>query len=375
MNSAPIILCVLALTSLMLCGMMTLAWHQLGRQRHAATWAIAYGCAATQWGVTGLGSALTDVRLVAVGAFGVIASCVLLMIGARQRAGLVTRLRMLVPPAILVAFAVALLILIHQFAMRAALLTGIAAISLIVAARAVLPRDRPVRAAEAVFATMLIALALFMAVMGLIAVFNDTGGTMARDNPAFFFSFIIGFPPLYIATGVTAVLLIAGDVSALLQLMVTHDELTGVLNRRGIEEAAMRAIANAQRYGQRLAAVICDLDHFKALNDAHGHIAGDAALQDFADIVARRLRSGDLVGRLGGDEFAMVLINSDAREAGEVVERIRTAMDGMLSASFGVTDMRSGDKVLNDLVDRADRALYLSKKQGRNRITLDQAQG
>src|SRR3546814_16458124 len=89
----------------------------------------------------------------------------------------------------------------------------------------------------------------------------------------------IGVPPLFVATGIAAVLLVAGDLAEQLRGLVARDALTGVLNRRGLEEAAAMIIANARRHGRDLTVVVADIDNFKALNDQLGHSAGDRALR------------------------------------------------------------------------------------------------
>src|SRR3546814_4373143 len=93
----------------------------------------------------------------------------------------------------------------------------------------------------------------------------------------------IGVPPLFVATGIAAVLLVAGDLAEQLRGLVARDALTGVLNRRGLEEAAAMIIANARRHGRDLTVVVADIDNFKALNDQLGHSAGDRALIAFTE--------------------------------------------------------------------------------------------
>ncbi|MDX3908950.1 MAG: GGDEF domain-containing protein [Sphingobium sp.] len=189
----------------------------------------------------------------------------------------------------------------------------------------------------------------------------------------------LGLPTFYIATGMTAAVLIAGDLSAQLRQMVSNDQLTGLLNRRGIDEAGTRAIANARRHGREVAAVICDMDDFKAVNDGHGHIVGDAALRAFARVLLGAVRQEDICARFGGDEFFVLLLDASEQDAAEVMERVRIGVEGLavdrmrpgsISASFGVTSLRPGDTGLEDLVGRADQALYQSKQLGRNRVTI-----
>ena len=189
-------------------------------------------------------------------------------------------------------------------------------------------------------------------------------------------------PTVYVGTAVTAVLVVAGDLAQQLRQQMMHDPLTNILNRRGIEEAAERAIANARRQGRPVALVICDLDGFKGLNDGYGHMAGDAALRGFAHLLTNAVRRGDVVGRLGGDEFGLLMVDTGAEVAADAMERVRAeisclrlgeAPQALLRASFGVTDLRPDDRELDDLVARADAALYAAKREGKNRVTVSRA--
>jgi len=163
-------------------------------------------------------------------------------------------------------------------------------------------------------------------------------------------------------------------VMAETQLQASTDGLTGLMNRRSFENR-LRAL---RAEGAGFAFVMADLDHFKALNDAHGHEAGDRALRIFAETLRQELRADDLACRYGGEEFAVVLPSAEASEAIEITGRIR---EGLLRAtgrgdvppftvSFGVADSRDADD-LDDLVQRADAALFAAKDAGRDRTCMD----
>jgi len=186
-------------------------------------------------------------------------------------------------------------------------------------------------------------------------------------------------PTIYVATAVTAVLVVAGDLALELRTQMRHDPLTQVLNRQGLDEAAAQAIAQARRHKRPLALVVCDLDGFKTLNDGHGHMAGDQALRGFARLLVSAVRRGDVVGRMGGDEFGLLLLDTDAAAAAEVMERVRAEVgllslprfpDAALRASFGVAELLSTDQRLEDMFERADAALYTAKKNGKDRISI-----
>lgn len=153
------------------------------------------------------------------------------------------------------------------------------------------------------------------------------------------------------------------------------DPLTGVLNRRGFEERARPLFA--RRSASPLALVLCDLDHFKSINDSYGHGAGDEVLKEFGAILGEAIRGSDLAGRLGGEEFAILMPGTTLEEAARFAERIRSALERRafaavpasrpVTASFGIADGER-DEPLHDTYERADRRLYLAKLHGRNRI-------
>ncbi|MDB5848651.1 MAG: hypothetical protein JWP29_2403, partial [Rhodoferax sp.] len=162
----------------------------------------------------------------------------------------------------------------------------------------------------------------------------------------------------------------------LLQLAHT-DSLTGVLNRRAFTERSAEAIAGARRQQRPLAVLMLDIDHFKQVNDGHGHAAGDLAIQRVAAVALRNLRALDLLGRLGGEEFGILLPETTAGEALATAERLRNAIaadllvnDGSeiaLTVSIGLSSLRPGEDI-QALYQRADQALYAAKRAGRNRV-------
>ncbi|MFV5212985.1 diguanylate cyclase [Azonexus caeni] len=159
----------------------------------------------------------------------------------------------------------------------------------------------------------------------------------------------------------------------LARLSVT-DRLTGIYNRMKLDEALAAEIQRCRRYDQALAIVLLDIDHFKRINDTYGHQAGDRALIDIARLLSEGSRETDVVGRWGGEEFMIVLPHTDLAGAGRLAEKMRTTIAahefsgiGQQTASFGVAAYRIDDQP-NDLVARADAALYEAKHAGRNRV-------
>ena len=159
------------------------------------------------------------------------------------------------------------------------------------------------------------------------------------------------------------------------------DGLTRVLNHRAIHDRLAEELQRAQRYGHPLAVVLCDLDHFKRINDAHGHPAGDAVLLAAAQALRRCLRTADAFGRYGGEEFLAVLPESDLESGRQAGERLRRALaeqaialpaggSAVVTGSFGVA---SDSELLETatasvLISLADQRLYLAKEAGRNRV-------
>jgi diguanylate cyclase (GGDEF)-like protein len=185
-------------------------------------------------------------------------------------------------------------------------------------------------------------------------------------------------------TGALGVFVLRRRVQRLLvatQTLTRLDPLTGLFNRRFLVEQAPRLWRQARRDGTRVVAMVLDLDHFKRLNDTHGHAAGDAVLREVAGSLARAVRASDILARTGGEELVVLGLVSDPAEAAHLAERLRFAVAGSRSpdghavtASIGVAMVRpvDGESPTDDglwrLVDRADVAMYEAKQQGRDRV-------
>lgn len=171
------------------------------------------------------------------------------------------------------------------------------------------------------------------------------------------------------------------DADVTLTVLAETDDLTGVLNRRGV---ARRFAALRNKAGQPLVgALMFDLDHFKRINDAHGHAVGDQALVHFAAVARAHLRDGDIFGRLGGEEFCAILAVSSAGEAVAVAERIQAALKAVplvtaaghvgVTVSTGVCVEPAEGATLEALLTAADAAMYRAKSRGRDCIVADVA--
>jgi diguanylate cyclase (GGDEF)-like protein len=164
------------------------------------------------------------------------------------------------------------------------------------------------------------------------------------------------------------------------QTLSNLDPLTGLFNRRFLVEQAPRVWRHARRDGTRVAAMVLDLDHFKQLNDTHGHAAGDAVLRAVARSLSTTVRPTDVLARTGGEEIVVLGLVSDPDEAARLAERLRTAVatsqtaDGYaVTTSVGIALTRPADgddpvEGLRRLIDRADAAMYEAKQQGRDRV-------
>ncbi len=159
------------------------------------------------------------------------------------------------------------------------------------------------------------------------------------------------------------------------QRLATHDALTGLCNRRHMEGRLGEEQSRADRQGTPFSVALIDLDHFKRVNDAHGHAGGDRVLQAFAIAAQRKVRGCDLVARWGGEEFLVLMPGSDVPQALDAMERLldqvrampRDAADPPLSFSAGVTQYRPGENTAQTIL-RADLGMYAAKNAGRGRV-------
>jgi diguanylate cyclase (GGDEF)-like protein len=166
--------------------------------------------------------------------------------------------------------------------------------------------------------------------------------------------------------------------AASLYEMATRDSLTGLANRRHFMDVGARELALAHRTRRPLCVVMLDLDHFKQINDTHGHAAGDSVLRRFAGLALSTLRGSDLLGRIGGEEFALLLREIDLSGSQVVAEKLRKAIaddhaDGLptFTVSIGISMMTAEDRDIDDVLRRADAALYQAKESGRNRVAVE----
>ena len=164
------------------------------------------------------------------------------------------------------------------------------------------------------------------------------------------------------------------------KVLASHDELTHALNRRSLMAALERERSRAERSGAPFSVAILDLDHFKSVNDSSGHAAGDEALRRFAAVADETKRVTDVFGRFGGEEFMLILVDIGGAQAVQATERIRAAVEAAdwksvapgvsVTVSAGVACYRKGETI-EQLLHRADEALYAAKRDGRNRVKAE----
>ena len=185
---------------------------------------------------------------------------------------------------------------------------------------------------------------------------------------------------IYDVTGVAVNKRQLESANTKLQELALRDGLTGLLNRRYWESCLEREFARHQRYDNPVSLVIFDIDHFKRVNDTYGHQTGDEVIRSVAEITSRLARETDFAGRYGGEEFVILLPGTHLEGAAQFAERLRQAVEQQVldyqgsplsyTISLGVATISDDMANYQILLERADKALYASKEQGRNRVTL-----
>ena len=231
---------------------------------------------------------------------------------------------------------------------------------------------------------------LLMAVPLLLAGLNAAGRALRTAlKPEALATEIAAHSTLNVSTALVVVALIAMLHATLMALVIArfiqqlnwrarHDGLTGLLNRRAMQEAIDQQLNRSRRVGDTFAVVMLDIDHFKAINDRHGHAAGDQALTHTATLLQTSVREVDHVGRFGGEEFIVLLPGVGLAHAAQTAETLRARLAAnrvpregeplSLSASFGVAEWKGPMEEPSRLLMRVDQALYRAKRAGRNQV-------
>ena len=186
-----------------------------------------------------------------------------------------------------------------------------------------------------------------------------------------------------IAVGSAILKFLSGtDVESLLHEEIYRatitDALTGLANRRVLDEELEKEFTRVRRHDRTMSVLMVDIDHFKTINDNHGHVAGDAVLRTIASVVREHTRGGDVVARYGGEELAIIAIEAHHIEAAAMAERVRAAVEETVTThegqsvrvtvSIGCATLEPSDPHVMSLLERADRKLFDAKRAGRNRV-------
>lgn len=193
----------------------------------------------------------------------------------------------------------------------------------------------------------------------------DLGALQAIYLASFNVSILIG--------SIGFILLINERLRNMLEYSASHDALTGVVNRGAFFRQATAAFERSLRQSRPLSVALLDLDHFKQINDQHGHAAGDRVLQDFCRSARAVLRPGDVLGRYGGEEFVLLLPDTQSDQAARILERLHFELSSAIpthpyTVSIGLASMEKETANIDDLLFNADKALYQAKRNGRNRL-------
>ncbi len=185
---------------------------------------------------------------------------------------------------------------------------------------------------------------------------------------------------LDVMTGHCAIAIDNAKIYVKMRDMAITDGLTGLYNHRKFQEELDRMLYDANRYGNKLALILCDIDHFKSINDTYGHKTGDMVLKEVSKVMQKVARKTDIVARYGGEEFVIVLFGSDAMGGFNHAERIRKMIESIefkcnlgkfkCTMSFGVAGFPEDAEKKEDLIEFADKALYYAKNHGRNQVVL-----
>jgi len=230
-----------------------------------------------------------------------------------------------------------------------------------------------------VVATPLALLGLLFAVRAVAGMFApEIAARPLHESNAFNGVIVLAFMLVGLLVNLVLALMVVGRLVTRLQQLSEHDALTGLLNRRALAPLLQREVGRLRRYGETYALLMIDIDHFKNINDSHGHAAGDVALVKLARVLREAAREVDHIVRLGGEEFCILLPHSDLDGAMHLARRVHSAVrdadwrefDRSLTVSVGVAVAQTPDETPQAVLARADQALYRAKDAGRDQVVL-----
>lgn len=375
----------MAFTSAALSIIFLLAWRNLGRKSYALTWAWAFAAATLQWTVYLTASWFSNpaVHWLLISLLAIMMMTLNLR-GHCQRTGCGLLPTNLWPYAGALFFVILWTTMIDPNAgLSTMLVPAAAAVSLLLSAWIIVRHRVRTRPAEWAAAISLALFALSQLVAAGIALGQGAGIETGYQGVFMHYNFIT-LPTGYLATSMFIVFMVASDISEEMKEIAVRDELTGLYNRRGLSEHGAQAYAAANRSDRPISVVMTDIDRFKFINDKYGHAAGDDALCHIAELLRDGRREDDVLARVGGEEFVVVLPGADMAGAIEIANKLRRQIESSslvadgdnvwMTSSFGVATRTGRDSCLTDIIVRADRALYRSKRAGRNQVDLESSQ-
>jgi diguanylate cyclase (GGDEF)-like protein len=381
-GAGAIIFIALIVISATVALVLAVAWHEFGRPPHAFTWSAAFALSAIMWTIDliarierpiggGVGGPMLAIAGIAT---------MLNTLGFRQRAGMDVRLGRLVAAALVNGVLVTLLAAVGASAVARATPFGLLnAVMFWLAARALTGRRRKGERVAARVAQAGLILLSGVNLAFLAGMIGSLIGVPLFDLNILGTAMILLMPGIITGIGLFTVILLAADLADQARRLAATDMLTGLLNRRGFDEAGRALIESARRRSRSMAVVMIDVDRFKDVNDRFGHPAGDRVLCQICSAIAAGIDRRDLFARIGGEEFALVLADADLAAAECAAEVLRGAVAELkadlaephrVTASFGVAELREGDRDLTDVCKRADEALYRAKETGRDRVVV-----
>lgn len=369
------------LCSIMLVVIFFAAWHSFGRKPHALAWSATFLFAAVQWAWNCFLHAWPTTE-----AYWMVVTTLAVIIVNLSLWGFLSRARMHIPLGWMIGAGVAVQALVfcftalsHHMGLKTGLPMLYAVIMLLLTALVVY-RTRPTTLpAEWGMITVLVIFALSQAAAGIATAMQGAEYVQRYVTIYGAINFLV-LPSAYIGTGMFAVFILATDLSEEMKALAMTDQLTGCLNRRGFYSRSDQLVAYALRSGLTLTVISCDLDHFKRINDTHGHDTGDRVIIRAAEVLESNLRGQDIVGRIGGEEFALLLIDCPVDVAQRIADRIRQQIceaeircgshTVSVTASLGVAAVSPLDYSIEKALIEADRALYDAKDAGRDRVVI-----
>jgi len=362
-----------------------LIWKTLGEKPYAFSWAIGFLAATAHWFISLVPDWFPTYEMywLTISALALVAVTLGLR-GHRQRTECAFVPKELWPFAVAVFAGVVWTTLVDRHVgISTALVPVAVAVSLFLSALAIIKHREKSRPAEIAAAITIALFGLTQFVAAALTLMQGALGNEVYSALYIQFSFLT-LPAAYTGMVVFIVAMLASDLLEQLKEIAIQDQLTGVLNRRGVGEQGARAYATARRMDRPVAVIMSDIDRFKNINDKFGHAAGDLALIHFADILKINRRADDILARVGGEEFALILPGTKLKDAMQIADNLCLRLESspfevdevshVMTASFGVACLSSKDTCLSDVIVRADRALYRSKRAGRNRVDLESSQ-